>query len=95
MSAVVIMPALVRTKLRLASAVRSRALKGDAACGVGCVYMAATFLAGLVLRSAFWLVVARSSGGARDRLFHRARGSGSPHRTTMRLPDVDRIFPTP
>lgn len=47
------MPALVRTKRRIAAAIDSPALRGDAACGVVCVYMAATLLAGLVLRAAF------------------------------------------
>jgi divalent metal cation (Fe/Co/Zn/Cd) transporter len=52
-AALLIMPALVRTKLRIASAINSPALKGDAACGVVCLYMAATLLVGLVLRA--WL----------------------------------------
>jgi divalent metal cation (Fe/Co/Zn/Cd) transporter len=51
-SALLVMPALIRTKLRVASAIDSPALKGDAACGVVCFYMAATLLLGLVLRSA-------------------------------------------
>ena len=49
----VIMPWLVRTKRKVASAINSPALKGDAAQGVVCVYMAATLLAGLVLQSGF------------------------------------------
>jgi len=52
-SALLVMPALIRTKLGVASAINSPALKGDAACGVVCVYMAATLLVGLVLRA--WL----------------------------------------
>jgi divalent metal cation (Fe/Co/Zn/Cd) transporter len=51
-SALLVMPALIRTKLRVASAINSPALKGDAACGVVCFYMAATLLLGLVLRAA-------------------------------------------
>ena len=52
-AALLIMPALIRTKLGIASAINSPALKGDAACGVVCLYMAATLLVGLVLRA--WL----------------------------------------
>lgn len=52
-AALLVMPALVRTKRRIAAAINSPALRGDAACGVVCVYMAATLLAGLVLRAAF------------------------------------------
>ena len=51
-AALVIMPALVRTKRRIASAIGSAALRGDAACGVVCAYMAATLLVGLGLRAA-------------------------------------------
>ena len=50
-AAMLIMPMLVRTKLRVASAISSPALKGDAACGVVCTYMAAPLLVGLVLRA--------------------------------------------
>ncbi len=48
-----VMPWLVRTKRRVASAINSPALKGDAACGVVCIYMAATLLAGLGLQAVF------------------------------------------
>lgn len=49
----VVMPWLIRTKRQIATAINSPALKGDAACGVVCVYMAATLLAGLVLQAVF------------------------------------------
>ncbi|HVH31193.1 MAG TPA: cation transporter [bacterium] len=52
-SALLVMPWLVRTKRKIASAINSPALKGDAAGGVVCAYMAATLLAGLVLRAVF------------------------------------------
>ncbi len=52
-AALVVMPWLIRTKRKVASAINSPALKGDAACGVVCVYMAATLLAGLVLQAVF------------------------------------------
>jgi divalent metal cation (Fe/Co/Zn/Cd) transporter len=52
-AALVIMPVLVRTKRRVAAEINSPALRGDAACGTVCAYMAATLLAGLVLRAAF------------------------------------------
>jgi divalent metal cation (Fe/Co/Zn/Cd) transporter len=52
-AALLVMPALVRTKLKVAAAINSPALKGDAACGVVCFYMAATLLVGLILRA--WL----------------------------------------
>ncbi len=48
-----IMPWIVATKRRVAAAIGSAALRADAACGVSCVYMAATALAGLGLRAAF------------------------------------------
>jgi len=51
-AALLVMPQLIRTKLKVASAINSPALKGDAACGTVCVYMAATLLVGLVLRAA-------------------------------------------
>jgi divalent metal cation (Fe/Co/Zn/Cd) transporter len=51
-AALLVMPALIRTKLKVSSAINSPALKGDAACGVVCLYMAATLLVGLVLRAA-------------------------------------------
>jgi len=52
-AALVVMPLLVRTKLRVATAIGSAALKGDAMCGVTCAYMAAMLLVGLGLRAAF------------------------------------------
>lgn len=52
-SALVVMPWLIRTKWKVASAINSPAPKGDAAGGVICAYMAATLLAGLVLRAVF------------------------------------------
>jgi divalent metal cation (Fe/Co/Zn/Cd) transporter len=52
-AALVVMPWLIRTKRRVASAINSPALKGDAAGGVVCAYMAGTLLAGLVLRAVF------------------------------------------
>lgn len=52
-AALIVMPALVRTKRRISSALGSPALRGDAAEGVVCAYMAATLLVGLVLRAAF------------------------------------------
>jgi divalent metal cation (Fe/Co/Zn/Cd) transporter len=52
-AALVIMPVLVRVKLRVASAIDSPALRGDAASGIVCAYMAGTLLIGLVLRGAF------------------------------------------
>ena len=52
-AALLVMPGLIRTKRRIADAINSPALKGDAACGTVCVYMAATLLVGLVLRAAF------------------------------------------
>jgi divalent metal cation (Fe/Co/Zn/Cd) transporter len=51
-AALVAMPVLVRAKLRIASVLDSPALKGDAACGTVCAYMAATLFVGLVLRAA-------------------------------------------
>lgn len=50
-TALAVMPWLIRTKRKVAFAISSPALKGDAACGVVCVYMAATLLAGLVLQA--------------------------------------------
>ena len=52
-AALVIMPVLVMYKRRVANRIGSGALRADAAEGVICAYMAATLLAGLVLRSAF------------------------------------------
>ena len=51
--AVVVMPILVRVKLRVATSINSAALKSDAMCGVVCAYMAGTLLVGLMLRAAF------------------------------------------
>lgn len=48
-----IMPWIVATKRRVATAIGSRALRADAACGITCAYMAGTALAGLGLRAAF------------------------------------------
>lgn len=52
-AALIVMPALVRAKRRISADIGSVALRGDAAEGVVCAYMAATLLAGLVLRAAF------------------------------------------
>jgi divalent metal cation (Fe/Co/Zn/Cd) transporter len=52
-AALCIMPVLISTKRRVAAAINSPALRGDAACGVVCVYMAGTLLAGLALRALF------------------------------------------
>jgi len=43
----------VRTKLRVAAEIDSPALRGDAACGTVCAYMAGTLFAGLTFRAAF------------------------------------------
>lgn len=51
--ALVVMPVLVRVKLRVGAAIDSAALRADAMCGVVCAYMAATLLVGLGLRAAF------------------------------------------
>jgi divalent metal cation (Fe/Co/Zn/Cd) transporter len=52
-AALIVMPALVKAKRRISSALGSAAMRGDAAEGIVCAYMAATLLAGLVLRAAF------------------------------------------
>jgi divalent metal cation (Fe/Co/Zn/Cd) transporter len=52
-AAVIVMPRLVAAKRRLSANLHSHALRGDAAEGAVCAYMAATLLAGLVLRAAF------------------------------------------
>jgi divalent metal cation (Fe/Co/Zn/Cd) transporter len=52
-AAVIVMPVLAATKRRIAALIDSPALRGDAACGTVCAYMAATLLAGLLLRAAF------------------------------------------
>jgi divalent metal cation (Fe/Co/Zn/Cd) transporter len=51
--ALVVMPMLVRVKLRVAASIKSTALKADAMCGIVCAYMAGTLLIGLGLRAAF------------------------------------------
>ncbi|MGD0993650.1 MAG: cation transporter [Gemmatimonadales bacterium] len=51
--ALVVMPVLVRVKLRVAASIKSAALKADAMCGIVCAYMAGTLLLGLGLRAAF------------------------------------------
>jgi divalent metal cation (Fe/Co/Zn/Cd) transporter len=51
--ALVVMPLLVRIKLRVAASIKSAALKADAMCGIVCAYMAGTLLIGLGLRAAF------------------------------------------
>lgn len=50
-SALLVMPLLVHVKRRIAGEIGSAALRGDAACGIVCAYMAATLLAGLALRA--------------------------------------------
>jgi divalent metal cation (Fe/Co/Zn/Cd) transporter len=52
-AALVVMPVLVRIKLRVAAAIGSAALRGDAMCGVVCAWMAGVLLLGLGLRAAF------------------------------------------
>ncbi len=49
----VVMPLLIRSKLRLAAALDSRALRSDAMCGIVCVWMAGALLLGLGLRAVF------------------------------------------
>ncbi len=49
----VVMPVLWRWRLGLAGRLHSPALRGDAACSLVCIYMAATLLAGLLLNSLF------------------------------------------
>ncbi len=49
----VVMPALWRWRLGLAGRLHSPALRGDAACSLVCIYMAATLLVGLLLNSLF------------------------------------------
>ncbi len=49
----VVMPWIVVTKRKVAARIGSAALRADAACGIVCVYMAATLLAGLALRALF------------------------------------------
>ena len=52
-SALIIMTPLWRWRRRLAAALDSPALRGDAACSLVCIYMAATLLVGLLLNSLF------------------------------------------
>ena len=49
----VVMPVLWRWRLGLAERLRSPALRGDAACSLVCIYLAATLLAGLALNRLF------------------------------------------
>ena len=48
-----VMPVLWRWRLGLARRLHSPALRGDAACSLVCIYMAATLLAGLLLNRLF------------------------------------------
>jgi divalent metal cation (Fe/Co/Zn/Cd) transporter len=52
-AALLVMPVLWRWRRRLAEALDSPALRGDAACSLVCIYMAATLLAGLLLNRLF------------------------------------------
>lgn len=52
-AALVVMTPLWRWRRRLAEALDSPALRGDAACSLVCIYMAATLLVGLLLNSLF------------------------------------------
>ena len=52
-AALLVMPVLWRWRRRLAKALDSPALRGDAACSLVCIYMAATLLAGLLLNRFF------------------------------------------
>lgn len=51
-AALFVMPALARTKRRVAGQLDSAALRGDAACSVTCAVMAGTMLIGLILNAA-------------------------------------------
>ena len=53
LSALIVMPLLVRAKRRIAADIPSAALRGDAACSLTCAYMAGALLAGLALNAAF------------------------------------------
>ena len=52
-AALIVMTPLWRWRRRLAAALDSPALRGDAACSLVCIYMSATLLAGLLLNSLF------------------------------------------
>ena len=52
-AALVVMTPLWRWRRRLAAALESPSLRGDAACSLVCIYMSATLLAGLLLNSLF------------------------------------------
>ena len=52
-AALLVMTPLWRWRRRLAAALDSPALRGDAACSLVCIYMSATLLAGLLLNSLF------------------------------------------
>jgi divalent metal cation (Fe/Co/Zn/Cd) transporter len=53
LSALIVMPLLVRSKRRIAGEIQSSALRADAACSVTCAYMAAALLVGLALNAVF------------------------------------------
>ncbi len=53
MAALIVMPVLWRWRLGLAGRLDSPALRGDAACSLVCIYMAAVLLFGLLLNRAF------------------------------------------
>ena len=52
-AALLVMTPLWRWRRRLAAALESPSLRGDAACSLACIYMAATLLVGLLLNSLF------------------------------------------
>jgi divalent metal cation (Fe/Co/Zn/Cd) transporter len=52
-AALIVMTPLWRWRRRLAAALDSPALRGDAACSLVCIYLSATLLAGLLLNSLF------------------------------------------
>ncbi|MGN6602899.1 MAG: hypothetical protein ACTHK8_10645 [Ginsengibacter sp.] len=47
------MPILVKCKEQIVKKLNSSVLAGEAACSIGCAYMAATVLRGLILNYAF------------------------------------------
>ncbi len=53
LAAVIGMPILARAKRKVADAIGSAALRGDAACSAACAYMAAALLGGLALNAMF------------------------------------------